>query len=135
MLPNPLGEELREIFECQVAALLPEENGKLRPVVGDLSAGSETDMVKELSVAQWALRTGQRAGWGTKTSPESPFLYVLLQATQTVIGVLALRLKDPESDLWLLPEQLRLGLLESLANQVALALEVEHLGKTALEAH
>jgi two-component system sensor histidine kinase KdpD len=127
-------KELREIFECQVAALLPEENGKLRPVVGDLSAGSETDMVKELSVAQWALRTGQRAGWGTKTSPESPFLYVPLQATQAVIGVLALRLKDPESELWLLPEQLRLGLLESLAKQVTLALEVEHLGKTALEA-
>jgi len=126
-------KELREIFECQVAALLPEENGKLRPVVGDLSAGSETDMVKELSVAQWALRTGQRAGWGTKTSPESPFLYVPLQATQAVIGVLALRLKDPESELWLLPEQLRLGLLESLAKQVTLALEVERLEKTALE--
>jgi len=59
---------------------------------------------------------------------------VPLQATQAVIGVLALRLKDPESELWLLPEQLRLGLLESLAKQVTLALEVEHLGKPALEA-
>ena len=31
-------KQLREIFESQVAALLPEENGKLHPVVGDLSA-------------------------------------------------------------------------------------------------
>ena len=128
-------KQLREIFESQVAALLPEENGKLHPVVGDLSAVSEKDMIKELSVAQWAFRTGQMAGWGTQTSPDSPFLYVPLQATKAVIGVLALRLKDPESELWLLPEQLRLGLLESLAKQVALALEVERLEKTALDAN
>ena len=78
-------------------------------------------------MAQWTFRTGQMAGWGTQTSPDSPFLYVPLQATKAVIGVLALRLKDPESELWLLPEQLRLGLLESLVKQVALALEVERL--------
>ena len=125
-------KQLQEIFESQVAALLPEENGKLHPVVGDLSAVSEKDMIKELSVAQWAFRTGQMAGWGTQTSPDSPFLYVPLQATKAVIGVLALRLKDPESELWLLPEQLRLGLLESLVKQVALALEVERLEKTAV---
>ena len=70
------------------------------------------------------------AGWGTRTSPDSPFLYVPLQATKAVIGVLALRLKDPESELWLLPEHLRLRLLEPLVKQVALALEVEHLEKT-----
>ena len=90
-------------------------------------------MEKELSVAQWAFRTGQMAGWGTRTSPDSPFLSVPLQATKAIIGVLALRLKDPESELWLLPEQLRLHLLESLTKQVALALEVERLEKTALE--
>lgn len=128
-------KQLWEIFECQVLALLPEENGKLHPVVGDLSAVFEKDMIKEFSVAQWAFRTGQMAGWGTKTSPDSPFLYVPLQATKAVIGVLALRLKDPESELWLLPEQLRLGLLESLAKQVALALEVERLEKIALDAN
>jgi two-component system, OmpR family, sensor histidine kinase KdpD len=125
-------KHLREIFECQVVALLPEENGKLHPVAGDLSEAFQS-MIKELSVAQWTCRTGQMAGWGTQTSPDSPFLYVPLQATHKAIGVLALRLKDPESELWLLPEQLRLSLLESLAKQVALALEVERLEKTALE--
>ena len=126
-------KQLGEIFESQVVALLPEEKGKLHPVVGDLSAVFEKDRITELSVAQWAFRTGQMAGWGTRTSPDSPFLYVPLQATKAVIGVLALRLIDPESELWLLPEQLSLNLMESLAKQVALALEVERLEKTTLD--
>jgi len=127
-------KHLQEIFECQVVALLPNENGKLNPSAGEFSAGFQ-DMTRELSVAQWTYRTGQMAGWGTQTSPDSPFLYVPLQATKACIGVLALRLKDPQSELWLLPEQLRLRLLESLAKQVALALEVERLEKTALNAN
>ncbi len=45
-----------------------------------------------------------------------------------------MRPRDPEAENWLLPEQLRLRLLESLAKQVALALEVERLEKSASEA-
>ena len=122
------------IFQCEVVALLPNENGKLHLAAGDLASVFRQDIVKELGVAQWAYDAGQMAGWGTQNSPDSPFLYVPLQATKAVIGVLAMRLKDPESELWLLPEQLRLGLLESLAKQVALALEVERLEKTVLDA-
>jgi len=125
-------KQIWEIFESQVVALLPDEKGKLYPAAGDLSAVFQNGMEKELSVAQWTYRTGQLGGWGTKISPGSPILYVPLQAPTAVIGVLALQLKDPETELWLLPEQLRLRLLESLAKQVALALEVERLEKTAL---
>ncbi len=126
-------KQIGEIFECQVAALLPGEDGRLSPVVSDLSGVSEKDKIKELNVAKWAFRTGEMAGWGTQTSPESSFFYIPLQATKAVIGVLALRLKDPATELWLLPEQFRLSLLESLTKQVALALEVERLEKAALE--
>jgi K+-sensing histidine kinase KdpD len=84
-------------------------------------------------VAKWAFRTGESAGWGTQNSPESSVFYIPLQATKAVIGVLALRLKDPTTELWLLPEPFRLSLLESLTKQVALALEVERLGKAGLE--
>jgi two-component system sensor histidine kinase KdpD len=126
-------KQIGEIFECQVAALLPGEDGRLSPVVSDLSVVSEKDKIKELNVAKWTFRTGQMAGWGTKTSPESSFFYIPLQATKEVIGVLALRFKDPTTELWLLPEQLRLSLLESLCKQVALALEVERLEKAAIE--
>jgi len=127
-------KQIWEIFESQVVALLPDKKGKLYPAAGDLFAVFQKGLEKELSVAQWTYRTGQMGGWGTKISPDSPILYVPLQAPTAIIGVLALRLKDPETELWLLPEQLRLRLLESLAKQVALALEVERLEKTALDA-
>ncbi len=127
-------KQILEIFESQGVALLPDEKGKLYPAAGDLTAVFHQGLDKELSIAQWTLRTGQMGGWGTKIAPDSPILFVPLLAPTAVIGVLALRLRDPESELWLLPEHLRLRLLESLVKQVALALEVERLGKTAEEA-
>ena len=123
-----------EIFRCQVVALLPDEHGKLQVAAGELASVFAKDIVKELGVAQWAYDAGQMAGWGTKNNPDSPILSVPLQAADVILGVLALRPKDPESEYWLLPEQLRLRLLESLAKQVALALEVERLQKSALAA-
>jgi two-component system sensor histidine kinase KdpD len=123
-------KHISEIFECQAAALLPDKKGKVH---GD-PAVFHKDIIKELTVAQWAYQNSQMAGWGTQNLPESPILYVPLQAADAVIGVLALRPKDPESEYWLLPEQLRLRLLESLAKQIALALQVERLQGTALEA-
>ncbi len=90
-------------------------------------------MVKELDEAQRAYEAGQVAGWGTANLPDSPVLYVPLPGTNAPHGLLALRPKDPEAENWLLPEQMRLRLVESLAKQVSLALEVEHLGlKTAV---
>jgi len=127
-------KQIWEIFESHVVALLPDEKGKLYPAAGDLLKVFQNGLEKGLSIAQWTYRTGQMGGWGTKISPDSPILCVPLQAPTAVIGVLALRLKDPETEIWLLPEQLRLRLLGSLAKQVALALEVERLEKTALEA-
>ena len=127
-------QHISEIFECRVVALLPDDKGKLRAAAGDLAAVFHHDILKELGVAQWTYETGQMAGWGTQTFPDSPILYVPLPASQAAIGVLALRPRDPEAENWLLPEQLRLRLLESLAKQVALALEVERLEKTALAA-
>jgi len=127
-------QHLSEIFECEAVALLPDEKGHLHAAAGELAAVLRRDIRKELGVAQWAYTEGQLAGWGTQTFPDSEVLFVPLQAANAVIGVLALRPRDPEAGHWLLPEQLRLRLLESLAKQVALALEVERLQKTALDA-
>jgi two-component system, OmpR family, sensor histidine kinase KdpD len=124
-------KQISQIFECLAVALLPDDRGKLRPAAGDLSTVFQKDIVKEMGVAQWAYEAGKMAGWGTLNQPDSPILYVPLAATTAPLGVLALRPKDPEAENWLLPEQLRLRLLESLAKQVALALEVERLQKTA----
>ena len=49
------------------------------------------DILKELGVAQWTYDAGQMAGWGTQTYPDSPILYVPLQAADATLGVLALR--------------------------------------------
>jgi len=127
-------EQISQIFECQAVALLPDDKGRLHPAVGVLSAVFQKDMVKELGLAQWAYEAGRMAGWGTPNHPDSPILYVPLPATAAILGILALRPKDPEAENWLLPEQLRLRLLESLAKQVALALAVEGLQKAALSA-
>jgi two-component system sensor histidine kinase KdpD len=123
-----------EIFQCQVVALLPDGNGKLQVATGDLASVFHQDILKELGLVQGAYDAGQLGGWEAHPSPDMPFLYVPLQATKAVIGVLVMRLKDPESELWLLPEQLRRGLMESMAKQVAMALEVERLEKNALDA-
>ena len=111
-----------EIFQCDVVALLPDENGKLHLAAGDLASVFHQDIIKELGVAQGAYDAGQMAGWGTQTMPDSPILSVPLKAADATLGVLALRPRDPQSECWLLPEQLRHRLLESLAKQVALAL-------------
>ena len=127
-------KHISEIFQCQTVALLPDEKAKLHVAAGDLSSVFHQDIIKELGVAQWAYDAGQIAGWGTQNIPDSPILYVPLQVADATLGVLALRPRDPQSEYWLLPEQLRHRLLESLAKQVALAFEVERLQKTALAA-
>ena len=124
-------KSIAEIFQCQAVALLPDEKAKMKVAAGDVAAVLHKDLLKELNVAQWAYKSGQLAGWGTQNLPDSPILYVPLQAASGTLGVLALRPKDPQSEIWLLPEQLRLRLLESLAKQVALALEVERMEKAA----
>ena len=127
-------KHISEIFQCQAVALLPDAKGKLQVAGGDLASVFHKDIIKELGVAQGAYQTGQMAGWGTQSMQDSPILYVPLPGANTALGVLALRPRDLEAEQWLLPEQLRLRLLESLAKQVAMSLEVERLEQKASDA-
>ena len=124
---------ISEIFDGEVLAMLPDEKHKLRVAAGDVSSVIESDVVNHMGVARSAYETGQMAGWGTGSSPATEVLYVPLQAADTTAGVLALRPRDPER--FLLREQVTL--LESLARQVALALEVEllSLGRPSHQGH
>jgi two-component system, OmpR family, sensor histidine kinase KdpD len=121
---------ISEIFDCEVSALLPDETGKLKVAAGDLSSVIQKGVMKEIAVANAAYGSGQMAGWGTQTSPTTDNLYVPLRAGATTWGILALRPRDPGR--FLLREQLTL--LDSLAKQVALALEVERMSVHALTA-
>jgi two-component system sensor histidine kinase KdpD len=118
---------MSEIFDCHIVAMLPDDGRGLKVAAGDLSSVLHHDVIKEMSIAQTAYDSGRMAGRGTQTSPTTQILYVPLQAADCTLGVLALRPEDPER--LLLPDQLYL--LESLAKQVALALEVEHLSASA----
>ncbi len=119
-------QHVSSTFHCEVVALLPDEFKRLHAVAGDMDSVFPQQILKEMSVAQRSFETGQIAGWGTQDSQGAENLYVPLQAGD-VLGVLALRPTDPQLPEWLLPEQLRLRLLESLAKEIALALGVERL--------
>jgi two-component system sensor histidine kinase KdpD len=119
---------IAEIFDCEVSALLPDDNRKLKLAAGDLSAVIQKDITNEVHVAHSAFDSGQMTGWGTKVSPTTEILYVPLRAAETTSGLLALRPRDPGR--LLLREQVTL--LESLAKQVALALEVERISAHTL---
>ncbi len=134
------------IFDAQVVVLLPEGKDKLKVGAGNFSSVFHKDIVKEFKIARSAYKTGLMAGWGIQGSPgqraiseRAEILYVPLQAANFTdqkvtgqgatfgsgLGVLALRPGDPER----FPRTEQLRLMESLAKQVALALEVERLTK------
>ena len=124
---------ISEIFDGEVLVMMPDEKHKLRVAAGDVSSVIQTDVVNHMNVARSAYESGRMAGWGTGNAPSTEVLYVPLQTADTPTGVLALRPRDPKR--FLLREQVTL--LESLAKQVALALEVELLSlrKSSLHGH
>ncbi|WP_137860751.1 DUF4118 domain-containing protein [Variovorax sp. 3P27G3] len=82
------------------------------------------------SVADWSFRQGQPAGLATATLAAQPWHYVPLRAPMRVRGVLAL---SPAQPRWLLiPEQAQQ--LETLARQIAIALERVHYVEVAQQA-
>lgn len=121
--------QIGELFESQVTGLLPDQAGRLVPAAGQ-EWGSSPEGAKERGVAQWAFDLGQPAGWGTENLPYCQALYVPLLGLEGPVGVLQVRPQNLER--LLSPEQIRL--LESLAGQLALTLEVERLEQNAQQA-
>jgi len=121
-------EHLSQLFICRALVFLPDGEGRLREHVGDKEAFRMTN--KGESVAQWAFANGQAAGLGTSTLPTSGALYVPFVGLKGTLGVLGLR-PDTEGALFS-PEQTHM--IETLARQVALALEVERLETESLHA-
>jgi len=116
-------EHVAELFESQVAVLLPDAKGRLVTRLCQ-PPGLVLD-AKEQAVAQWAYDLGQMAGKGTDTLPSAELLYIPLLAAHGTMGALGLKPADPGR--LLIPDQLRL--LEALAQQAALALEVDRLSR------
>jgi len=119
---------IAEVFGGHVAVLLPDPSGHLSLQTG-LPAQFEMTP-SELGVTQWVYEHGQMAGCGTATLPGAKALYLPLVASQRTLGVLGLQSAEPHA--LEAPEQLHL--LETFANQIALALERTQLAEVAQEA-
>lgn len=114
-----------EVFQCQAVVLLPDSAGKLKhprelPDLGSLRGA-------DLSIAQWVLDHGRRAGLDSDTLPAAPALYLPLGSVQQRLGVLAVLPQNRRRVL--LPEQRRL--LETFAAQIGLAVERGKLAEVA----
>jgi two-component system sensor histidine kinase KdpD len=114
-----------EVFDCQAVVLLPDANGRLchpreLPIDGSLRGA-------DLSIAQWVLDHGRRAGLGSDTLPAAPALYVPLSDERQHLGVLAVLPSNRRRVL--LPEQRHL--LDTFAGQLGLALERAQLAEQA----
>ncbi len=119
-------KHVAEVFEVQAVVLLPNEKGRI--VYPKDEGAPQSCHGSDLSVAQWVYDHGQMAGQGTDTLPGGDMVYLPLQASSGMIGVLALLPLNPARIA--LPEQQRL--LETFTSQIALALERV---KLAAEAH
>lgn len=129
MLVQVAAKHLREVFDGQVAIFLADAEKRVRLQRAE-QLYFELDP-KESGVAQWVFDHTERAGLGTDTLPGASALYLPLVGSTGAIGVVAVRPKD--TGLLLDPDQLHL--LESLVNQVALAIERTRLSEEAQQAH
>jgi two-component system sensor histidine kinase KdpD len=131
-------QNINQTFDGQVVILLPNAAERLQPwgeVAGWWGEGVNERTVfapdtHDQGVAQWVYDHGQMAGMGTDTLAGARALYLPLIASRGTIGVLGVRPTQPRR--FLAPEQLHL--LETFANQAALALERVALTKEAQHA-
>lgn len=126
-LVQATGKKLAEMLNAEVAIYLQHETRV------ELIYGHETQIAKHavsVSVATWVIENEQIAGAGTNTLPSAVGLFLPLHGAQSVPGAIAICAKEMSP--LLEPEQRRL--LESCANQLALALERDELAIAAAEA-
>ncbi|MBZ5590292.1 MAG: sensor histidine kinase KdpD [Acidobacteriia bacterium] len=116
---------VEEAFEGRTAVLLAGEDGRL--ATRDAAAHPFVQDPKETAVAQWVHEHAEAAGRGTSTLAGAEALYLPLVGSRGPVGVLALR---PEPDRRPLNTD-QMHLLETFANQAALALERALLAREA----
>jgi two-component system sensor histidine kinase KdpD len=128
-LASVASRHIHEVFDCQVAVFLPDANGRVHVHRCD-ALHFDLDP-KEAGISQWVFDHREPAGHGTNTLPGSDSLYLPLIGSRGPVGVLGVRSSKP--DVLVGPEQLHL--LETFANQMALALERAKLAEETQEAH
>ena len=123
-----------QVLELGEAAVTRTFGGLAKVFITDaqdrLDLGVKLPEGLDASIADWCFHHGQRAGLATATLPSNTWHYVPLKAPMRTRGVLALQ---PAQSRWLLiPEQVQQ--LETLARQIAIALERVHYVEVAQSA-
>jgi len=115
-------------LQCQSLVLLPREGGRL-----EIASGyPPEDQLSPTAwgAAHWAWKHNQAAGWGSSTLPGSEWLFLPLKTGRGPVGLLGVSFENPKRQLT--PEQR--GLLETLVDQVAVAIERTNLATDIEEA-
>ncbi|MBU6510810.1 MAG: DUF4118 domain-containing protein [Betaproteobacteria bacterium] len=118
---------VRNGFRARAALLLLGKDEKLYPADSPDPAGPIDDVDTDL--ARWCLEHEEPAGIGTNTLPALGLLYLPLKAPMRVRGVLVVAPSLQRNVV--VPEQRRL--LDTIATQIAIALERVHFVEVAQE--
>ena len=142
-LANISTKHIANVFDAQVAVVLPDANGRLVisnwGLVSNDPANHQSPITnyqlleldeRELSVAQWVYEHNEPAGQGTRTLASSLALHLPLRGSRGVVGVLAVRWPEQVTSASLRSAE-RMRALETFANQTALALERARLAEEA----
>ncbi len=121
-------KHISEVFSSHVVVLVPDERETLRiPVTGPVTFALDQ---KELSVAQWTFTHRQRAGLGTDTLSGARALYLPLVAASRTVGVIGIMPAHGDGFF----DQEQVHVLESFANQIAMAIDRAMLSQEAQQA-
>ena len=118
-------DELGRSFDAEVVVLLPdatnrlEFQGRVAPALGE----------KEQAVAAWVLEHRQAAGKFTGNLPTVDSLFIPLESSNSVMGVMGLRLGQSTP-----PTIHQRNLLDALTRQIALALDRQRLSELSEKA-
>lgn len=118
---------LESLFQAKACFLLPDAQENLH---SPTPLPDHKELPLDPAIAQWVYDHQQPAGMGTQSLAGAPMYYLPLKAPMRTRGVLALQ--PSQKRLLFLPEQARM--LETLAGQIALALERVHFVEVAQDA-
>ena len=116
-------QHIGDLLQSRVIIFLPGRDGQLQTDPDNTADLSDL----EKSAARWVYAHGQVAGVGTETFSDTHGLYLPLIGSQSTVGVLGIFFE--RSSQGLSPDQV--DLLDTFANQTALAIERAHLAEEA----
>lgn len=119
---------LEETFDGEAFILLPREGSEQLEVYAQSPGMALSE--HEHAVAEWVYQNGQVAGRGTDTLPSATARYLPLKTAQGMIGVLGIKLRDPQG--LRTPEERQL--LDTFADLAAMAIERARLAEQAYQA-